>query len=56
MSPRAAAYQARISGRAGEAFILNGVEFDGIADGILLETKGPGYAGFVKNGSFKPWF
>ena len=56
MSERALAYQARITGRAGEAFIRNGVKFDGIANGVLLEAKGPGYATFVRNGSFQPWF
>jgi filamentous hemagglutinin len=59
MSVRAAAYQAQISGRAGEAFVVNGVKFDGIStvstEG-LLEAKGPGYANFVKGGQFKPFF
>lgn len=56
MSARALACQGRITGRAGEAFIRGGVKFDGIANGVLLEAKGPGYASFVRNGSFQPWF
>src|SRR5690606_35713266 len=39
MSARAAAYQARIAGRAGQAFLRNGVKFDGFANGVLLEAK-----------------
>ena len=57
MSSRAAAYQARITGRtAGSVYVVEGVKFDGFANGVLLEAKGPGYAGFVENGRFKPWF
>ena len=56
MSPRAAAYQAQITGRAGDAFVLNGVKFDGFANGVLQEAKGPGYAAFIKDGVFQPWF
>lgn len=56
MSGRAAAYQAQITGRAGQAFVVNGVKFDGFANGVLQEAKGPGYAAFVKDGAFQPWF
>lgn len=57
MSSRAAAYQARITGRsAGSVYNVNGVKFDGFANGVLQEAKGPGYARFVSNGQFRPWF
>ncbi len=56
MSKRAAGYQLQIGGRAGQAFVVNGVKFDAEAAGVLLEAKGPGYARFVKNGQFRPWF
>jgi RHS repeat-associated protein len=57
MSPRAAAYQTRITGRAaGSSYVVGGVKFDGFANGVLLEAKGPGYAKFVSNGQFKPFF
>jgi filamentous hemagglutinin len=56
MSARAAAYQAQITGRTGQAYIVNGTKFDGLVDGVLTEAKGPGYANFVENGQFQPWF
>jgi hypothetical protein len=57
MSGRAAAYQAQITGRsAGSVYRVNGVRFDGFANGVLQEAKGPGYATFVRNGKFQPWF
>lgn len=56
MSARAAAYQARITGRPGEAYVVKGVKFDGFSDGILRETKGPGYERFVKDGAYRPWW
>jgi RHS repeat-associated protein len=57
MSGRATAYQEQITGRAaGSVYKVNGVKFDGYADGALQEAKGPGYAQFVKNGEFQPWF
>ena len=57
MSPRAARYQAQISGRSpGEVYILDGVKFDGFTDGTLLDAKGPGYANFVRDGEFRGWF
>jgi len=55
MSGRAAAYQAQIAGRAG-VYEVDGVKFDGFANGALQEAKGPGYATFVRNGQFVPWF
>ncbi len=58
MSPQAQAYQTQITGVTGQAYVVNGVKFDGIsADGTLLDAKGPGYANFVgSNGEFQPWF
>jgi len=55
MSGRAAFYQARF-GRVGQAYRVNGVNFDGVSSGVLLEAKGPGYASFVRNGTFQDWF
>lgn len=53
MSDRAADYQAQISGLPrGQIYEVNGVKFDGYADGALKEAKGPGYAQFVKDGRF----
>lgn len=56
MSASARDYQAQITGKVGQAHILNGVKFDGISNGALLEAKGPGYANFVKDGEFQGWF
>ena len=57
MSTRARAYQERITKRSSnEAYEVNGVRFDGYRKGILIEAKGPGYANFVKNGDFQPFF
>jgi hypothetical protein len=57
MSPRAAQYQSQISGRPpGQVYVVDGVRFDGVKDGALLDAKGPGYASFVKDGEFVDWF
>jgi len=57
MSSRAAAYQARVTGGAASSvYRVGGVKFDGFANGFLQEAKGPGYAKFVRNGQFQPWF
>jgi filamentous hemagglutinin len=56
MSASASAYQAQITGKVGQAYIVNGVKFDGISNGALLEAKGPGYANFVRGGEFQDWF
>lgn len=56
MSARAAAYQQRITGAAGSAYFVGGVKFYGYKAGVLLDAKGPGYAGFVKDGRFTRWF
>ena len=47
MSARTAAYQTQITGQTGQAYIVNGVKFDGYTDGMLLDAKGPGYATFL---------
>lgn len=41
---------------AGSLYRVNGVKFDGFANGVLQEAKGPGYAKFVKDGKFRSWF
>ncbi|NMO19400.1 hypothetical protein HPC49_22380 [Pyxidicoccus fallax] len=57
MSAPSRAYQAQVTGAPdGYAYTVRGVKFDGYRDGVLLETKGPGYARFLKNGSFRAWF
>lgn len=57
MSERAATFQAQITGRSSASvYIVNGVRFDGFSTGVLQEAKGPGYAAFVENGRFRPWF
>ncbi len=57
MSERSAVYQEQISGRpAGWAYEVAGVGFDGYTDGVLLEAKGLGYASFIKDGKFLPFF
>jgi hypothetical protein len=56
MSERAAAYQTQITGRTGESFVVDGVKFDGVGPKGLVDAKGPGYAKFVKDGKFQPWF
>jgi filamentous hemagglutinin len=56
MSERAAAYQTQITGRTGESYVVNGVKFDGVGAKGLVDAKGPGYANFVKDGQFQPWF
>ena len=55
MSANAAAYQARVAGTSGSAYVVNGVKFDGFANGILIDAKA-GYAQFVKDGQFRSWF
>lgn len=56
MSARAAAYQMQVGGRSGQAYFVNGVKFDALRGGSLVDAKGPGYAQFVKNGQFVSWF
>ena len=57
MSPRAAAYQSRITGLAeAMSYQLKGVKFDRFKYGVLVDAKGAGYAKPLKNGEFRPWF
>jgi hypothetical protein len=58
MSARAAIYQSKITGRLPDVgYVLDGVKFDGFAEGALLDAKGPGYAKFVGgDGTFRPWW
>jgi RHS repeat-associated protein len=56
MSARASAYQGQIAGRSGSVYEVGGVKFDGFANGVLQEAKGPGYSNFIRNGNFQPWF
>ncbi len=56
MSAQAAAYQARVAGtNAGSAYVVNGVKFDGFANGVLIDAKS-GYTRFVRQGEFRSWF
>lgn len=56
-SGRAKFFQETITGvRAGNAFEVNGVKFDGLVNGVLVEAKSS-YDGFVnKSGQFSDWF
>ncbi len=57
MSEASRKYQAQVTGAAvGKVYVVQGVRFDGFKLGVLLETKGPGYARFLKDGSFRAWF
>ena len=44
-------------GRDGEVWYQNGVKFDGMKDGVLIDAKGK-YDQFVddKSGTFKDWY
>jgi hypothetical protein len=57
MSDAARAYQTQITGVTGQAWIQNGVKFDGIKDGVLIEAKGH-YSQFIdkSSGEFYDWF
>lgn len=50
-------YQKQITGKEGEVWLQNGVKYDGMKNGILLDAKGK-YAQFVnkETGEFKSWF
>ena len=56
-SKSAISYQEQVTGvSAGNAFEVNGVKFDGVKDGTLLEAKSS-YDNFVgKDGQFQSWF
>ena len=58
MSTRSACYQTKVTGKpANWSYKLNGVKFDGIKDGVLLDAKA-GYKQFInkKNNMFYDWF
>ena len=57
MSDFSRAYQKQITGQEGMGWVQNGVKFDGMRDGVLLDAKGK-YAQFInKNtGEFYDWF
>jgi hypothetical protein len=50
-------YQKQITGRSGEVWLENGVKFDGMKNGRLIEVKGD-YSGFIdkSTGNFERWF
>lgn len=57
MSERAQSYQTQITGAPpGMAYYVGTLKFDGYADGVLQDAKGPGYEHFVKDGEFRDWF
>ncbi|RKM58586.1 hypothetical protein D6856_12595 [Butyrivibrio sp. XB500-5] len=57
MSDFSRAYQTQITGEEGAAWVQNGVKFDGMKDGILLDAKGK-YSQFINEstGEFYEWF
>jgi len=56
MPATSAAFQLSQGGRAGMAFLVNGVKFDGVLGRTLMEAKA-GYGQFVgKSGAFQSWF
>ena len=56
MSARALQFQVSQGGRVGQAYVVNGVKFDGVIGRSLMEAKS-GYGQFVgKNGEFASWF
>jgi hypothetical protein len=57
MSDASRAYQKQITGKEGQAFLQNGVKFDGVNNGTLIESK-RSYNNFVnkKTGEFYDWF
>lgn len=57
MSAYSRRYQTFITGHEGEVWLQNGVKFDGMKDGVLLDAKGK-YDQFIdkKTGKFRKWF
>ena len=57
MSKFSREYQRKVTGKLGMAWVQNGVKFDGMIDGILIEVKGR-YSQFInkKTGKFYGWF
>ncbi|WP_306799602.1 Tox-REase-5 domain-containing protein [Corallococcus sp. AS-1-6] len=57
MSEASRKYQAQVTeAPTGKVYKVQEVKFDGFKMGVLLETKGPGYSRFLKDGSFRTWF
>jgi hypothetical protein len=58
MPERARKYQEQVTGaERGQVYEVNGRNFDGYRDGVLLDAKAEGYASFIdKDGRFKKWF
>ncbi len=57
MSGFSRAYQKQITRQEGKAWVQNGVKFDGMREGILLDAKGK-YSQFInkETGEFYSWF
>lgn len=57
MSDSARAYQTQITGQTGQAYVVDGVKFDGVTDTSYLDAKGPNYSNFVNSdGEFSSWW
>ena len=57
MSETSRRYQTQITGRTNQAWVVNGVKFDGMKNDRLIDAKGK-YSSFVnkKTGEFYDWF
>jgi hypothetical protein len=55
MSDSSRAYQAYVTGRTNQVWIENGVRFDGMINGKLIEVKGD-YSRFYIDGKIVTWF
>ena len=57
MSDFSRAYQKQITGQEGMAWVQNGIKFDGMKDGVLLDAKGK-YSQFIDKNTedFYEWF
>nr|MCR5527927.1 hypothetical protein [Saccharofermentans sp.] len=57
MSEESREYQAQITGHDGQVWYQNGVKFDGMTDGTLIEVKGDySFAVDPNTGEFRDWF
>ena len=57
MGDFSSSYQKQVTGQMGKAWIQNGVKFDGMKGGVLVDAKGK-YSQFINpnNGRFYEWF
>ncbi len=56
MSDYSRKYQELVTGRTGQAYFVDGVKFDGLKNGVLVEAKAK-YSQFIdEDGLFKSWF